>query len=70
MKGMGVLDYCLGVTAVQDEMFILATPEAYILSMLQKFGLTGAKLVSTSKASFNPSRCKCPTIKMMELAEN
>ena len=45
MKDMGKLPYCLGVSIEQDEEH--KCQRQYILNMLEKYGLTNAKIVST-----------------------
>ena len=49
MKDMGSLHYCLGISIVQDEQngCIWLHQKQYIQNMLQRFGLTEAKIVST-----------------------
>ena len=49
MKDMGKLHYCLGVSIMQDEnrKCVWMHQKQYILTMLDKFGLTEAKTVST-----------------------
>ena len=47
MKDMGKLHYSLGISIVQDEGGIWLHQKQYILNMIEKFGLTEAKTVST-----------------------
>ena len=49
MKDIGELHYCLGVTVEHDEQqkCVQIHQKQYILNMLQKYGLSEAKTVST-----------------------
>ena len=49
MKDMGILHYCLGITIEQDseQKCLWMHQKQYILKMLEKFGLSEAKPVST-----------------------
>ncbi len=47
MKNMGQLHYCLGISVIQDDNGIWLHQKQYILNMLEKFGMTEAKNVST-----------------------
>ena len=49
MKDMGILHYCLGITIAQDseQKCLWMHQKQYILKMLEKFGLSEAKPVST-----------------------
>jgi hypothetical protein len=49
MKDLGDIHYFLGLQIACDESIITHT--RYLLSLLQKFGLDGTKLVSTPLAS-------------------
>ena len=49
MKDMGELHYCLGISIDQnkEERSIRIHQKQYILNMLEKYGLTEAKIVAT-----------------------
>ena len=47
MKDLGQLHYCLGVSVVHNDDGILLHQKQYITSLLERFGLTEAKPVST-----------------------
>ncbi|KAF5475228.1 hypothetical protein F2P56_007058 [Juglans regia] len=51
MKDLGDVHYFLGLQITRDESTITVTQTRYVLSLLQKFGLDGAKPVSTPMAS-------------------
>ena len=59
MKDMGELHYCLGITISQDQTnnTIEMHQKQYILKMLEKYSLIGAKSVSTP-ADPNVKLCK------------
>lgn len=47
MKDLGELHYCLGINITHDEDGIVLHQKQYITSLLERFGLTEAKTVST-----------------------
>ena len=47
MKDLGQLHYCLGISITHDEDGIVLHQKQYITSLLERFGLTEAKTVST-----------------------
>jgi histone deacetylase 1/2 len=51
MKNLGDIHYFLGLQIARDESTFTVTQTRYLLSLLQKFGLDGAKPVSTPLAS-------------------
>jgi hypothetical protein len=51
MKDLGDAHFFLGLQITRDEATITVTQTRYLLSLLQKFGLAGAKPVSTPMAS-------------------
>lgn len=51
MKDLGELHYFLGVQVVRDVHALTLTQSRYLLSLLQKFGMDGAKPISTPLAS-------------------
>ena len=51
MKDLGDIHYFLGLQIARDESSLTVTQTRYLLSLLQKFGLDGAKPISTLLAS-------------------
>ena len=51
MKDLGDIHYFLGLQIHREESKITVTQTRYLLSLLQKFGLDGAKPVNTPLAS-------------------
>jgi len=51
MNDLGDVHFFLGLQITQDELTITVIQTRYLLSLLQNFGLDGAKLVSTPMAS-------------------
>lgn len=51
IKDLGDIHYLLGLQIARDESTITITQTRYLLSLLQKFGLDGAKPVNTPLAS-------------------
>jgi histone deacetylase 1/2 len=51
MKDLGDIHYFLGLQIARDESTITITQTRYLLSLLQKFGLDGARPVSTPLAA-------------------